>query len=97
MENVKEIIQQQGSDPRTYLLQKEILSLQEACVYLSISPSYMYKLTSSRKIPHYSPMGKLIYFKRIELDEWVLKKRRSSEEEINLQATSFIKKVTRLR
>jgi excisionase family DNA binding protein len=97
MENVKEIIQQQGNDPRTYLLQKEILSLQEACVYLSISPSYMYKLTSSRKIPHYSPMGKLIYFKRIELDEWVLKKRRSSEEEINLQATSFIKKVTRLR
>jgi excisionase family DNA binding protein len=97
MENVKEIIQQQGNDPRTYLLQKEILSLQEACVYLSISPSYMYKLTSSRKIPHYSPMGKLIYFKRIELDEWVLKKRRSSEEEINLEASSFIKKVTRSR
>ncbi len=92
MENVKEIIQTEVIDPRIYLLQKEVLSLQEACIYLCISQSHMYKLTSSRKIPHYSPMGKLIYFKRTELDEWVLKKRRSSQEEINIEASSFLKK-----
>lgn len=90
MENVKEVTQAQGIDPRSYLLQKEILSLQEACIYLCVSPSHMYKLTSSRKIPHYSPMGKLIYFKRTELDEWVLKKRRSSQEEINIEASGFL-------
>lgn len=92
MENVKEETQLQAVDPRTYLLQKEILSLQEACTYLCISQSHMYKLTSSRKIPHYSPTGKLIYFKRIELDEWVLKKRRSSQEEIDIAASGFLKK-----
>ncbi len=92
MESAKEITQTQGIDPMVYLLQKEILSLQEACIYLCISQSYMYKLTSSRKIPHYSPMGKLIYFKRTELDEWVLKKRRSSQEEMNIEASNFLKK-----
>jgi excisionase family DNA binding protein len=52
------------------LAQKEILALQEACEYLQISPSFMYKLTSYRKIPFYVPNGKLIYFKRSELDNW---------------------------
>ncbi len=92
MENAKGIIQQDAIDPRVYLLKKEILSLQEACIYLCISQSHMYKLTCSRKIPHYSPTGKLIYFKRTELDEWVLKKRRSSQEEINIEASAFLKK-----
>ncbi len=93
MENVKEInLQSEPVDSRIYLLQKEILSLREACIYLCITQSYMYKLTSSRKIPHYSPMGKLIFFKRTELDDWVLKKRRSTLEEINVEAFHFLKK-----
>ncbi len=92
MESAKEITQTEGINPIIYLLQKEILSLQEACIYLCISQSYMYKLTSSRKIPHYSPMGKLIFFKRTELDEWVFKNRRSTLEEINSEASSFLKK-----
>ncbi len=92
MESAKEITQTQGIDPVVYLLQKEILSLQEACIYLCISQSYMYKLTSSRKIPHYSPMGKLIFFKRTELDQWVFKNRRGTQEELNSEASSFLKK-----
>lgn len=92
MESAKEITQTQGIDPMVYLLQKEILSLQEACIYLCFSQSYMYKLTSSRKIPHYSPLGKLIFFKRTELEEWVFKNRRSTLEEINEEASSFLKK-----
>jgi hypothetical protein len=54
---------QQPIDPKTYLLQKEFLSLQEACTYLCISPSNMYRLTSGRAIHHYSPTGKLLYLK----------------------------------
>ncbi|TKK71451.1 helix-turn-helix domain-containing protein [Ilyomonas limi] len=52
-----------------YILQKEILTFEEACIYLGRSASSMYKLTSARLIPHYVPTGKLIYFKRTELDE----------------------------
>ena len=92
MESAKEITQTEGINPIIYLLQKEILSLQEACIYLCISQSYMYKLTSSRKIPHYSPMGKLIFFKRTELEEWVFKNRRAMQEELNADASIFLKK-----
>lgn len=88
-----ELIENKGeTDSRLYLLQKEIFSLQEACVYLCISQSYMYKLTSSRKIPHYSPMGKLIYFKRTDIDEWILKNKRCTNEQLEETAVSSIQR-----
>ncbi len=53
---------------------KEVLTLEEACQYIGISRSYMYKLTSTEKIPHFKPRGKLIYFEREKLNSWLLKK-----------------------
>ena len=32
----------------------------------------LYKLTANKVIPHYKPRGKMIYFAKEELDEWVL-------------------------
>ena len=65
-------VQGAASDKMLYLLQKEILTFEEACLYLGRSASSMYKLTSGRLIPYYQPNGKLIYFKRTEVDEWAL-------------------------
>ncbi len=53
------------------LCNKEILSVEDAVVYLQISKSYLYKLTSKRQIPFYTPGGKKIYFKRTEIDQWI--------------------------
>lgn len=50
---------------------KGILSFKEACIYTGLSNSQLYKLAKSEKIPHYKPGGKLIYFKRHELEEWL--------------------------
>lgn len=55
------------------LSKKVALNLNEASLYLGISQSFLYKLTSNNKIPHYKPNGKLIYFNRVELEEWMLK------------------------
>ncbi len=52
---------------------KETLTIHEASVYLGVSESYIYKLTSSKQIPHYKPNGKLIYFNRKELNKWVMR------------------------
>jgi excisionase family DNA binding protein len=49
------------------------LSFREAHEYLGVSLSYLYKLTSQNKIPHYKPNGKMIYFSKIELDNWIKK------------------------
>ncbi len=53
------------------LLQKEVLNFNEASRYLEISHSYLYKLTSTKSIPHYCPNGKKLYFNRVELDLWI--------------------------
>ena len=54
---------------------KEVLTSQEASQYMGISQSYLYKLTMRQEIPHYKPSGKICYFNRRELDEWMQKNR----------------------
>jgi len=68
---------------------KPVLIFEEGCNYCGISASSMYKHTSLNRIPHYKPEGKLIYFKRQELDEWMLRNRQSTEEEMTAIATSY--------
>ncbi|CAM4170431.1 helix-turn-helix domain-containing protein [Gillisia hiemivivida] len=59
------------------LANKEVLTLEEACQYTGISRSYMYKLTSTEKIPYCKPRGKLIYFEKEKLNSWLLNKSNS--------------------
>jgi len=49
------------------------LTFKEACGYLGYSPSYLYKLTYKNVIPHYKPTGKMIFFSKNEVDEWIFK------------------------
>ena len=50
---------------------KGTLNFKEAREYLDLSNSQLYKLTRNGDIPYYKPTGKLIYFNKQELDEWV--------------------------
>lgn len=50
---------------------KGTLNFKEAREYLGLSNSQLYKLTRNGDIPYYKPTGKLIYFNKQELDEWV--------------------------
>lgn len=49
------------------------LTFKEACAYLGYAPSYLYKLTYRKVIPHYKPSGKMIFFSKNELDGWIFK------------------------
>jgi excisionase family DNA binding protein len=71
----KEKISEQLSEIQTLLKKKDDkpLNFVEAARYLSISHSTLYKLTYQRKIPSYKPSGKLLYFFKHELDEWISK------------------------
>lgn len=53
------------------LSNKQTLNIDEAAMYSCLSVSYLYKLTSTQQIPHFKPRGKIIYFDRSELDEWL--------------------------
>ena len=66
---------------------KPILTFEEGCQYTGLSKSYMYKHTSAGNIPFYKPEGRKIYFRRVDLDHWMLRNRQDSNEEISRKAT----------
>lgn len=70
---------------------KEYYNIKEASEYLSISESTLYKLTSSKSISYYQPNGKLILFKKCDLDSYIEKGRKKTYEEIKEEAKSRIK------
>lgn len=52
---------------------KAVLNIDEVAAFTSMSKSAIYKLTSSKKIPHYkqSEGAKALYFKRKEILDWM--------------------------
>ena len=61
---------------------KEVLNLEEAASFLGIAKSMLYKLTHENRIPYYKPAGKLIYFEKSVLLEWIRSNRIMSEAEL---------------
>ena len=74
-------------------LAKEVLTLEEAAIYLGISKSSLYKMTHSRSIPFYKPNNKLVYFERSELLEWVRQGRVATDEELTERAKSVMREL----
>ena len=70
--------------------QTKPLNLLEAAKFLDLSRSHLYKLTSERKIPHFKPNGKKIYFDRSELVQWLKRKPARTLEETEENAASYI-------
>lgn len=81
LEELKSILTQQHEKP---------LCFQEAATYLNVSKSYLYKLTCFNKIPHYKPNGKKIYFAKSDLDNWILRNRVKSKDELESKVTEYI-------
>lgn len=67
-------------------LQKETLTTAEAVAYLGISRRHLYTLTTNRVIPHTKPAGKMMYFKRADLDAYMNRNPVATMEEIEQRA-----------
>jgi excisionase family DNA binding protein len=61
---------------------KEVLTFDEASDYTGISRSYLYKLTASGRIPHSKPNGKMIFFDKKKLVDWLLQHKREPQLKI---------------
>lgn len=72
-----------------FSVRRKILNFSDGVKYLGVSESYLYKLTSANKIPFYRPTGKLIFFKKEELDAWLLQNRQATTGEIQQSANNF--------
>ena len=76
----------------TIFCTKEVLTSDEAAKYMGVSKSYLYKLTMRQQIPHFKPMGKMCYFNRQELEQWLQNNRVSTATEIAQKAQAYCMK-----
>ena len=72
---------------------KEVLTTDEAAMYLGVTKSCLYKWTMSRQIPHYkSPTGKMCFFNRKEIEAWMQSCKVATNEELEQQARNISRK-----
>jgi excisionase family DNA binding protein len=69
--------------------QKAILTTDEACKYMGIAKSTLYKMMMRKQIPYSQPSGKVAYFDRQELEAWLMRNRQSTADEISDKALSY--------
>ena len=59
LEPVESLLERITLLENTIFTTKRVFTFQEACMYIGVSESMLYKLTSSKEIPHYKPRGKI--------------------------------------
>ena len=67
------------------------MDVKDLSVYLKLSISAIYKLTSTSEIPHYKS-GKRLYFKKEDIDEWIFSNRIKTRDDIEKGAMEYIRK-----
>lgn len=73
----------------TIISSKTVLDLSEAAVFTGYSESHLYNLTSKKGIPHYKKNRKL-FFKKTELEEWLLERQVKTDKEITSKAATYV-------
>jgi len=87
---MKKIFLPEAEAAKMVLTTKVCLNFQEACIHSGLSKSTMYHLTSERRIPHSKPFNKLIYFDRVELEEFLLRNPRTLVEDVEQEAINYV-------
>jgi DNA binding domain, excisionase family len=64
------------------------LNFNEAAHYLNSSKSYLYKLTHRRLIPCFKPLGKKLFFKRQDLEKFLLQRPVKTRAQIEQEAAT---------
>lgn len=97
MQNYNEVLERLQTIEQALLCQninfKQVLNLKEASQYIGISTSFLYKLTSSRAIPHSCPNGKMLFFKKEDLDAWMQSNPQKTRSEISVASVASMTKL----
>ena len=72
---------------------KEVLNLEEAADFLGVAKSTLYKMTHLNQLPYVKPAGKLIFFEKKALLDWVRGVKEMSEEEIRTEAANRLREL----
>lgn len=72
---------------------KTYLTMDEAAAYTGMKENQLYHLTSSKQIPFSKPGGKLLFFHKSDLDNYMAGNRTRSKAEINEAADTHLVKL----
>jgi excisionase family DNA binding protein len=85
---VRDELQKFFADKHETAQSDELGGIELAIKITGLAKSTIYCLCSSREIPH-SKRGKLLYFSRNELNEWLKSGKRKTQAEISIEAGNF--------
>ena len=74
----------------TMIAAKNVLNIDDVAFLTGFSRSWIYKLTSEKKIPYYKHNNKQIFFDRIEIENWLKEVKVATAAEIDLAASQYI-------
>lgn len=76
------------------LSNKKVLTVKELSAFTGWSESHIYKLTMAKILPHYKMRenGKMLFFKRKEIEKYMTACKKKTQEEIKVEASSLSKK-----
>ncbi|MCS4238691.1 prophage regulatory protein [Myroides gitamensis] len=73
---------------------KEVLNIDDLQEYTGFKKSYIYKLVHTNAIPFSKPNGKLLYFQKSEIDQWLIKNKSLSGDSIKEKTQNYtLKKI----
>lgn len=68
---------------KSNLFRKRIYTMKEASIVAGVSLSFIQKLIGSNQIPYSKPNGKLIFIRRRDLEQFLMKNRITSTDEVD--------------
>jgi excisionase family DNA binding protein len=68
------------------LFPKRMMNISELSEYIGMSEAYIYRLTSTKKIPFSKPLAKMIFFDRFQIDEWLNSNQVSTQKDTERKA-----------
>lgn len=68
---------------------KEVLTIKDVALLTGFTVGNLYRMTSEKKIPYYKPMNGKIFFKKTEIENWLLQNHISSNRDIESEAANY--------
>jgi len=72
------------------LAQKRTLNVKELCRFTGLSESFIYKLTAAKRIPFSRPNGKIIFFDREKIQNFLLSNPIDPTEDVEQEAINYV-------
>lgn len=69
---------------------KDVFNIDDVAAYTGLSKGYIYKLTHERRIPFAKGGGKMLFFKREDINAWLLQNKVSSQQELEQLAAAYV-------